>query len=142
MWVEAAVQFAAYPNEHPATKTLAIIVGVVSSVLCAFYLLLDKISLHQSGFATILAVWWLPAIALSFVPSSFIRTCNGFASTWISVFLALYHLRLARGPHDLEAVPSAEPEDEVLGAGFCGPTTSYSCSSGDVGEHGTPGSVP
>jgi hypothetical protein len=141
MWVEAAIHVAALPNEHTAVKTWAIIVGVVSSVMCAFYLLLEKISLHQSAFATILAFWWCQGIAISFVPSSFMRTCNGFLTTWLSVGLALYHLRLTRGTHDLEPVATSEPDDP----GFSGPTTSYSCgnagSGGGLGEDRS-GSAP
>ena len=55
-------------------------------------------------------------MALSFVPSSFIGSINGFLSTWASVVLAAYFLRLTRSPRDLLPVPSAEPPDEVGGA--------------------------
>lgn len=61
---------------------------------------------HKSGFATLLACWWLQGIAISFVPSQFISTCNGFAATWASAFLAFHFLRKNRDPRDLLPVPS------------------------------------
>ena len=131
MWVHAAISAAMY-GDSPSTKAWAIIVGVVSSVLCTFYLLLDKSPSgfsaphDQMGFAVLLAAWWCQGIALSFVPSSFIGTINGFVCTWASVFLALYFLRITRGPRDMEPVPSAPPDEEGLG----GPTTEY--VSGDA----------
>lgn len=132
MWVEAAICTASYPGEHPAVKAWAIIVGVVSSVLCAFYLLLPNVSLHQHGFAALLAAWWCQGVAISFVPSSYIRTCNGFLSTWCSVFLAFYFLRETHGPRDLQPVPTAEDDSEL--PGFGGPTSVYISHGGGSGE--------
>ena len=118
MWVQAAICASMYADAT-ATKAWAIIVGVVSSVLCTFYLLLENLSLHQTGFALLVAAWWLQGVCISFVPSSFIGSMNGFISTWASVFLAFYFLRTVRSPHDL--LPTAPPDEEGLG----GPTTDY-----------------
>lgn len=128
MWVQAAICAARF-NDAPSTEAWAIIVGVVSSVLCAFYLLLENLSLHRLGFAALLAGWWLQGAALSFVPSAFINSLNGFLATWASVFLALYFVRLTRAPGDLIPVPSAEPPDEP---GMEGPTTAYLGAPDDV----------
>ena len=165
MWVQAAIASAQF-SDSPAVKAWAIIVGVVSSVLCAFYLLLDNMTLHRLGFAMLVAwcvlhvqpssrgaaaaaralplvsvvrccvslarSWWCQGIAISFVPSSFISTVNGFVSTWSSVFLAFYFVRLTRAPNDLLPVPSTEPHDDAE-PGLGGPTTAYlSADSGGL----------
>ena len=57
MWVQAAISAALY-GDTPATKAWAIIVGVVSSVLCAFFLLLEGLTIHRLGFAMLMAAWW------------------------------------------------------------------------------------
>ena len=135
VWVQAAISLASYPNEHPAVKAWAIIVGVTSSVLCAFYLLLPNMSLHQHGFAALLAVWWCQGIAISFVPSLFMSTCNGFASTWLSAFLAVYFMRTTHSNRDLHgSLPTVDPDDSDLGPGFAGPTTAYQAAGGASGE--------
>ena len=118
VWVQAAISAAMSPDA-PATKAWAIIVGVVSSVLCTVCLLLESFATNQMGFALLIAGWWLQGIGISFVPSSFIGSVNGFVCTWASVFLPLYFLRTVRSPHDL--LPTAPPDDEGLG----GPTTTY-----------------
>ena len=120
MWVQAALAAALYVDA-PATKAWAIIVGVVSSVLCSFYLLLEGLALHRLGFAMLLAGWWCQGIALSFGPNSFTATVNGYLSTWISTFLAFYLVRTVRSANELQPIPSAPPDDEGLG----GPTTDY-----------------
>lgn len=38
MWAQAAISLAEYPKEHAATKTWAVLVGLVSMLLCGFYL--------------------------------------------------------------------------------------------------------
>ena len=130
MWVQAAISVGQV-NEHVAVKAWAIIVGVVSFVICVFYLLLEHAPSHRVGFALLLAAWsdpagpsldpltliprpnpdtqhhaahsetpcrcvhacgerarargprrWSQGVALSFVPSHFVMTLNGFASTW------------------------------------------------------------
>lgn len=119
VWVEAAVTLGSQPADHPGAKSWAIVIGVVSSVMCAFHLLLSS-PINRLGFATLMAAWWCQGIAVSFMPSGFIDTVNGFVATWASVLLAAYFLRSTRSPRDLEPIPSAEPED-----GSGGPTTSY-----------------
>lgn len=123
MWVEAAISLGRAPHEHGAVKAWAIIVGVVSMIMCAFYLLLNNLALHRGGFAALLALWWCQGIAITFIPSSYMGTCNGYVSTWASVFLALYFAHATHSPHDLVAIPAAPPDDE--GPGLGGPTTTY-----------------
>lgn len=117
-WVQAAICVGKY-HDTPATKAWAIIVGVVSMLLCTFYLLLENLTLHRLGFAMLLALWWCQGIAFSFVPNTFISSMNGFISTWTSVGLAVYFLRTTRSPREL--LPTAPPDEEGLG----GPTTTY-----------------
>jgi hypothetical protein len=133
VWVEAAIALGRFPGEHPAVKAWAIVVGVVSMVLCAFYLLLDNLQIHKLGFAALLAVWWCQGVAISFVPSTYMFTCNGFISTWASSFVAFYFLHSTRSPRDLLPIPAAEPGDEGLGAGFGGPTTTYQAADATDG---------
>jgi len=128
MWAQAAISLAEYPKEHAATKTWAVLVGLVSMLLCGFYLLLAGLAVHRFPFATALLLWWLQGIALSFVPSAFISSMNGFVSTWASAFLAVYFLRVVRDPRDLIPIPSAPPDEEGLG----GPTTTYHAAAEPV----------
>lgn len=116
VWVQAAICVGQAP-EHAAIKAWAIIVGVVSFLICVFYLLLDEAPRHRVGFALLLAAWWMQGVALSFVPSSFMATLNGFGFTWASVLLAFYFLRSNEVTREL--IPPAEPADDGE------PTTTY-----------------
>ena len=120
VWVQAAITLGRAPMDHPGAMAWAIIIGVVSSVMCAFYLLLSNFAIHRFGFAALMACWWLQGIAVSFVPSGFTGTINGYISCWVSVLIAAYFLRTSRSPRDLEPVPTAPPEE-----GLGGPTTEY-----------------
>jgi hypothetical protein len=77
----AAVALGQASWEHPAVKAWALIVGLVSFIMCSVYLLFEEATTHRLAFALSLALWWAQAIAFSFVPTSFISTMNGFAAT-------------------------------------------------------------
>ncbi len=121
VWVEAAVTLGMAPHEHPATKCWALIVGLVSFIMCAVYLFFDQATSHRLAFAILLATWWVQGIALSFVPTSFISTLNGFIATWASAVLAVYFTRTNEMSRELAPVPSAPPDEDGLGV----PTTTY-----------------
>lgn len=121
VWVMAAVSLGQLGEEHPATKSWALIVGLVSFVMCAVYLFFDAATTHRLAFASMLALWWVQGVALSFVPTSFIGTINGFGATWASAALAFAFLRSNDITRELAPVPSAPPDDDGLGV----PTTTY-----------------
>jgi hypothetical protein len=81
VWITAAVALGQASREHPAVKAWALIVGLVSFIMCSVYLLFEEATTHRLAFALSLALWWAQAIAFSFVPTSFISTMNGFAAT-------------------------------------------------------------
>ena len=81
LWIAAAVSLGQASWEHPAVKAWALIVGLVSFIMCSVYLLFEEATTHRLAFALSLALWWAQAIAFSFVPTSFMSTMNGFAAT-------------------------------------------------------------
>jgi len=127
VWVQAAVCASQY-GDYMGVKAWAIIVGVVSFMFCAFYLLLDEAPSHRLAIASLLAAWWVQGVGFSFVPDSFTGTMNGFVSTWASAGLAFHFLRTTRITRDLAPIPSAEPDDD----GFGTPTTSYHAHAADA----------
>jgi len=121
VWVQAAVCASQY-GDYVGSKAWAIIVGVVSFMFCASYLVFAGAADHRAGFGGLLAAWWVQGIAFSFVPDTFSATMNGFAWTWASVFLALFFVRNNKITRNLLPIPSAPPDDDD---GFGAPTTTY-----------------
>jgi hypothetical protein len=120
VWVQAAIALA-QTNDHVATTTWAIIVGVVSFIICAFYLLMEHSQSNRGSFAMLLAGWWMQGVAFSFVPTPFLYTLNGFLATWSSVALAVYLARTDEFSRDMLPIPTADADDD----GHGGPTTAY-----------------
>ena len=76
VWIEAAISIGFW-DEHTAVKAWGIVVGVVSSVLCSLFLLMENAPMNQHGFAALLWAWWLQGVAMSFIPNQFISTVRG-----------------------------------------------------------------
>ena len=58
-----------------------------------FHRRVEQAPTHRVSFAALLSGWWCQGIAISFVPTHYIGTLNGFIATWASVFLTAYFLR-------------------------------------------------
>ena len=65
--------------------------GVVSSMACfAFLAVHDQVARHSRHIALALFAWWMQGLVISFVPTAFTGSVNGFVSVWLSLFLAAY----------------------------------------------------
>jgi len=89
VWIEAAVLYSLPPYDGYLAWTIA--VGVVSSVVCfAFLAVHDQVARHSRHIALALLTWWMQGLVISFVPTAFTGSVNGFVSVWLSLFLAAY----------------------------------------------------
>ena len=65
-------------------------------VVCVLYIgLIDTCAQHDAKVAGALCAWWLQGLIISFIPTAFIGSLNGFVSTWASIVLCGYFLALS-----------------------------------------------
>jgi len=107
VWLGAAV------CPLPSWSTVwTVVVGAVSCLLCAAFIFAhDTLGAHKRNLSLLLAGWWLQGLFITFVPSSFLGSVNGFVSVWASiVFAALLVSSALTGRPAMHA--AAEPADE------------------------------
>ena len=103
VWVEASVLYSMPPHDGFLAWTIG--VGVASSVGCAVFLAMyDQLAGHSRHVALGLLAWWLQGLILSFVPTTFTGSVNGYVAVWVSLALAAY---FAFGSHSGAVLPGA-----------------------------------
>jgi len=85
VWVQAA----ASPQQAWST-TWTIVVGLVSMLMCLVVVLMgEALGRHRLAVSLFLAGWWVQGLFITFIPSWFISSVNGFVSVWASIALSL-----------------------------------------------------
>ena len=104
-FVEAAQGTLAEKAYVTALMVTSTFVWVASSVGCAVFLAMyDQLAGHSRHVALGLLAWWLQGLILSFVPTTFTGSVNGYVAVWVSLALAAY---FAFGSHSGAVLPGA-----------------------------------
>jgi len=151
VWVSASVALGKYPDVncdartmdcHNGLKVWAICIGVASMMACVAFLAHEAAAQYAYALSLGLSGWWLQGVAISFVPSVFAGSVNGWVCSWLSVGLAAYFASLSRNPRKLEPVASSEPADDYSPmAPPDVPQATFGCGSGMGGTNGMGSSV-
>ena len=96
VWIEAAVS---YSRRAQPVVAWAIAVGLVSTVASAVFIGgHDVLAKYNKKAAALACLWWVQGIVISFFPSEFIASVNGYFSIWASVAVAFYFALTIHGP--------------------------------------------
>ena len=103
VWVEASILYSMPPHDGFLAWTVG--VGVASTVGCFVFLAMyEQLASHSRHVALGLLAWWLQGLIISFVPTAFTSSVNGFVAIWVSLALATY---FAFGSHSATILPGA-----------------------------------
>ena len=120
VWVQASVSYA---RRAQPTVAWAIAVGLVSTVGSVVFIGgHDVLAKYNKKFSAGVCLWWVQGIVISFFPSEFTASVNGYFSLWASVAVAFYYALTIHGPPGVVS-PAFQPISQTEGGwpGFSQP---------------------
>ena len=120
VWIQASVSYA---RRAQPTVAWAIAVGLVSTVGSVVFIGgHDVLAKYNKKFSAGVCLWWVQGIVISFFPSEFTASVNGYFSLWASVAVAFYYALTIHGPPGVVS-PAFQPISQTEGGwpGFSQP---------------------